>query len=349
MSSPRVAELSQKLAESALAFREAYAGMVSVIAEIQDADIAKEAGYTRLSLLIADVARLNPRHASRLISHATAIAEVMTPTGHVMPARLPVVREALLAGELDGEQVEAIVRVVKKIPAHAPGDTTEIVEKHLVGIAREAPAATVVQHGEALLARIDADGVAPKEELAEPKNEFRYRRDAARWMHFSGKIEPESAEELDSMLGSLAKPDGPTDERSAVQRLGDAFCDVVHHAIDSPDHGVRGGEKPHLNAIMDYSRLLHSIGSGDPRRRGPAACGGGAADRLRREPHPRRAQRRLRAAGPGSHSPVGDHSAAGGIDRSGQGMCVSELHAPGAVVGCSPHQALVGWRRYQSR
>jgi len=261
MPSPRVAELSQKLAESSNAMREAYAGMVSVITEIQDADIAREAGYTRLSLLIADIARINPRHASRLISHADTIAEVMTPAGHVMPARLPVVREALLAGELDSEQVEAIVRVVKKIPAHAPGDTTEIVEKHLVGVAREAPAATVVQHGEALLARIDADGAAPKEELAEPKNEFRYRRDAAGWMHFSGKIEPESAEELDSMLGSLAKPDGPTDERSAVQRLGDAFCDVVHHAIDSPDHGLRGGEKPHLNATMDYTRLLHNIGS----------------------------------------------------------------------------------------
>jgi hypothetical protein len=236
--------------------------LVSVITEIQDADITKTAGYTRPSLLIADIARINPRHASRLISHAEAIAEVMTPTGHVTPARLPVVREALLAGELDAEQVEVIVRAVKKIPAHAPGDTAEVVEKHLVGVAREAPALTVAEHAAALLARIDADGAPPREgELAEPKNEFRYRRDAAGWMHFTGKIEPESAEELDSMLGALAKPDGPSDERSALQRLGDAFCDVVHHAIDSSDHGVRGGEKPHLNATMDYTRLLHGIGS----------------------------------------------------------------------------------------
>src|SRR3990170_3749979 len=122
MSGSRVVELSQKLAESANALREAYAAMVSVITEIQDADIVKSAGYTRVSLLIADIARINPRHASRLISHADAIAEVMTPTGHVTPARLPVVREALLAGELDAEQVEVIVRAVKKIPAHAPGD-----------------------------------------------------------------------------------------------------------------------------------------------------------------------------------------------------------------------------------
>jgi hypothetical protein len=99
MSDPRVVELSQKLAESANVWRESYAAMVSVIAEIQDADIAKTAGYTRPSLLIADIARINPRSASRLISHADAIAEVMTPTGHVTLARLPVVREALLAGD----------------------------------------------------------------------------------------------------------------------------------------------------------------------------------------------------------------------------------------------------------
>ena len=73
MSSPHEVELSQKLIESANALYESYAGMVSVIAEIQDADITKEAGYTQLSLLIADVAGINPRFASRLISHADAI------------------------------------------------------------------------------------------------------------------------------------------------------------------------------------------------------------------------------------------------------------------------------------
>jgi hypothetical protein len=61
-------------------------------------------------------------------------------------------------------------------------------------MAREAPAATLVEHAAVLLARIDAGGQPPREELAEPKSEFRYRRDAAGWMHFSGRIEPESAE-----------------------------------------------------------------------------------------------------------------------------------------------------------
>ena len=236
--------------------------MVSVISEMRDADVARLAGYKRLGMLVADVARINPRQASRLINHAEAIAEEVTPTGHVRPARLPVVREALLGGELDAEQVDAILRSVKKIPDWAPGDTPELVEKHLVEIARDASASVVAKHGETLLARINPDGDQPKgEALAAPKNVFRSSRDEAGWMHFSGSIEPESAEELDAMLGALAKPDGPSDERPATQRLGDAFCDVIHHAIDSPDQPTRGGEKPHLNATMDFAALRKGVGT----------------------------------------------------------------------------------------
>jgi len=255
MSNARLAELTQKLTESTTAVRQAYTSLLLAIVDMLSTDIAHEAGYSRLSMLIADTARITPRHAARLIKHADAIAEVMTPTGHVTPARLPVLRAALLDGVLDIEQVDVILRVMNKIPTSTSSDTVDLAEKHLVDLAREAPVSVVAKHGEALLARIDADGDQPQDaELAEPKNAFRYRRDQAGWMHFTGTIEPESAEELDAMLGALAKPDGPSDERPVVQRLGDAICDVVHHAIDVPELPVRGGEKPHLNATMNYHR-----------------------------------------------------------------------------------------------
>ena len=186
----------------------------------------------------------------------------MTPTGHVAPPPLPLVRDALRDGVLDPDHVDAIAETVKKIPAWAPGNTPEIVEKHLVETARAAHPSVVRSHGETLLSRIDPDGDQPADEaLAEPKNTFRSRRDQAGWMHFTGTIEPETAEELDAMLGALAKPDGPSDDRHPTQRLGDAFCDVIHHAIDSPDLPARGGEKPHLNATMDYTHLLAGIGT----------------------------------------------------------------------------------------
>jgi hypothetical protein len=139
-----------------------------------------------------------------------------------------------------------------------------IVEKHLVDLARDTNATTLRTHGEALLARLNPDGDQPSDDtLAEPINAFRYRRDRSGRMHFTGDINPETAEELDAMLGALAKPDGPTDHRHHTHRLGDAFCDVVHHAIGTGVSGlpVRSGEKPHLNLTIDYSQLLDSVGS----------------------------------------------------------------------------------------
>ncbi len=349
MSSSRVVGLIQKLDSSAAAFREVYASLVSVISEMRDADVAHLAGYRRLSLLVSDVTRLNPRFATRLITHAEVIAEVVTPTGHVTPARLPVVREALLAGDLDAEQVDAVVRTVKKIPDWAPGDTVEVVEKHLVAMARTGPAHVLAKHGETLLARIDPDGDQPAEVLAAPKNVFRYRRDEAGWMHFTGIIDPESAEELDSMLGALAKPGGPEDERHPTQRLGDAFCDVVHHALTSDKMPVRGGVKPHLNATVDLEVLRKGVGTAT--LEGGALLGAAAARRLACDAgdHADGDERCVGPVGCGPHPPPGHPRPAGSVERSGWWVCVPELRSSGAVGGCASHSPLARRRRHRPR
>jgi hypothetical protein len=152
------------------------------------------------------------------------------------------------------------VRVVNKIPTHAPGDTTEIVEKHLVEIARQAPASVVREHGQTLLDRIDPDGDQPKEELATPKNSLRYSRTSDGRINLTASLEPETGEELVAMVDTLARPEGPEDQRSLEQRQGDALCDIIHHAIDSEDLPTRGGEKTHLNATMDYTDLVNGVG-----------------------------------------------------------------------------------------
>jgi len=188
---PGLPELAWNLVEIVTQMRKLHSSALTVIAELESADVARVAGYSSLSALVSDLVRITPRRASRLIAQAGLVAEVVTPTGHVTPAVLPLVRDALRDGVLDPDHVDAIAETVKKIPAWAPGETPEIVEKHLVETARVAHPSVVRAHGETLLARIDPDGDQPADEaLAEPKNVFRYRRDQAGWMHFAGKIEP---------------------------------------------------------------------------------------------------------------------------------------------------------------
>jgi hypothetical protein len=257
---PGLPELAHDLIETFTQMRTLRATALALISKMETADVVRDSGYSSLPALISDLVRITPNRASKLIAQARLVAETLTLTGHVTPARLPLVRDALEEGVLDADHLEAIAEVMKKIPDSTPGDTAEIVEKHLVDTARVTHSSVVRTHGVALLARIDADGTPP-EELAAPKNVFRSSRDEAGWMHFSGRIEPESAEELDSLLGALAKPDSPTDERHPTQRLGDAFCDVVHHAITSDTLPSRGGEKPHLNVTVDHSVLQKGVGT----------------------------------------------------------------------------------------
>jgi hypothetical protein len=258
---PGLPELAHDLVDIFGQMRALRGAALAVISEMESADVVRDSGYSSLSALVSDLVRITPHRAAKLIAHVGLVAETRTLTGHVTPARLPLVREALAEGVLDADHLAVIAEVMKKVPDSAPGDTAEIVEKHLVETARVAHSSVVRAHGVALVARIDADGTPPAEELAAPKNLFRSSRDEAGWMHFSGRIEPESAEELDSLLGALAKPDGPTDDRHPTQRLGDAFCDVVHHALTSDTLPSRGGEKPHLNATVDYSVLQKGVGT----------------------------------------------------------------------------------------
>jgi hypothetical protein len=254
-------ELAHDLAEVMRQMRVLHGSALSLISVMESAAVVEGSGYTGLAGMLTDLLRVTPRRAHRLIAQAGLVAESVTPTGHVTPARLPLVREVLAEGVLDADHVDAIVESVKKIPTWAAADATEVMEHHLVDIARSAPSSVVRSHGAVLLERIDADGTPPKEDLAVPRNVFRSSRDASGWMRFSGVIDPEAAEELDSLLGALGKPDGPCDERHPTQRLGDAFCDVVHHALTSDTLPTRGGEKPHLNATMDLTILQKGVGS----------------------------------------------------------------------------------------
>jgi hypothetical protein len=260
---PGLPEHAQNLIEITEQIRTLHGSVLTMIAALEHADVARTAGYPSVAALVSDLIRITPQRAARLVAQAGLVTETVTPTGHVTPTRLPLMRAALAEGVLDPDHMDAIAATVKKIPAWAPGDTAEVVEKHLVDLARGTHSSVVRAHGETLLARIDADGDQPADE-PEPVNMFRYRRDQSGRMHFTGAIDPETAEELDAMLGALAKPDGPSDDRHQTQRLGDAFCDVVHHAIDAPgssDLPVRGGEKPHLNITMNYNQLLQGIGT----------------------------------------------------------------------------------------
>src|SRR5918996_3806838 len=82
----RAPELITKLGETMSQIRVLNAELLDVIAEMESEQIVKVTGYGRLPNLVAEVLRVTPREAKRLVDQAAQIAETLTPTGHVTPA-----------------------------------------------------------------------------------------------------------------------------------------------------------------------------------------------------------------------------------------------------------------------
>src|SRR2546425_7310031 len=245
--------------------RQLHAKALDIVGEMDAEDIAQLAGYPTTAMFLRESQRLSQRQANNLVNQAQQCHQSLTPTGHTQPAQLPLVREALPEGVLDAEHIDVIAKVMANIPASAPLDARELVESTLVEQARHGDPNDVKHAGKLLLERLDPDGAAPKDdELAQPVNKLRYHRTDTGRMKFTGDIEPEAAELLDAMLSPLAKPQ-PTspqipDERSPGQRLGDAFCEIVHMARDSEKLPAEGGERPNINVTVDYDKLAAGTG-----------------------------------------------------------------------------------------
>jgi hypothetical protein len=257
--------LHDELSDVTAQIRLLEAKALDIVAEMESADIARLAGYRTLPLFLRATQRLSARQAARMVAHAEQTAQRLTPTGHRQPAALPAVREALAEGVLDGEHVQVIIDALKDLPPCADAAARELVETTLVAEARSNEPGYVREVGKALLDRIDQDGPEPRaEDLAEPVNLLRYSRSRNGRMKLTADLDPETGELLDALLSPLSKPQpiSPSipDPRSAAQRLGDAFCDVIRLAAAAEAGPSEGGHRPTIIVTFPYEKLAANTG-----------------------------------------------------------------------------------------
>ena len=257
-------ELPAALVEKMTTYRKLYAEILDTVAEMNTTRVAEQAGYPSLHAFLNHLLHLNTADAARLVAHAEQVSETVTPTGHVRPAPLPTVRQALHKGELDPRHLDAVTDAVARLPEWATVEHRELVESTLAETARSEAPRVVREHGRILLERIDQDGTEPSDEPAEAGNVFRYRRLPGGGMAFRGRLDPETAGTLDALLGPLAKPqhtDGIPDPRAPEQRVGDGLAAIIHLAATCGDAPTRGGVKPHLTVTVGYHVLAGQVGA----------------------------------------------------------------------------------------
>src|SRR5256885_3725737 len=92
---PRGPELVAALMEVTADIRRLQAKALEIVAEMDQEQIGKAAGYASLPVFLRDTLRVSQRTATRTVARAQQITQTWTPTGHTTPAPLPTMREAL--------------------------------------------------------------------------------------------------------------------------------------------------------------------------------------------------------------------------------------------------------------
>ncbi|HEU5469101.1 MAG TPA: DUF222 domain-containing protein, partial [Actinophytocola sp.] len=139
----RGAELPAALTEIFTRMRRDYAAALDIINDIAQHHTELFTGYASPARYLAELVRITTRKATTLITQAEQIAVAVTPTGHVAPAQLPIVRQAARAGVLDADHLEAIAEAVAAVPEWAGAENRQVVESALTHTARTSDARVV--------------------------------------------------------------------------------------------------------------------------------------------------------------------------------------------------------------
>ena len=254
------------LRESENCLRREYATLLDLIAEVETRNLATEHGYGSLPEFLRDVLRITRTEANRRIDHTHAVTPVALVSGGTMDPPLPRTAEALRAGELGPEHVDAIAKALTGLPISVMPDDRLWAEGVLVEAAASMDARTLATVGARVRARLDQDGTPPSDvELANPVNELRFATRPNGRTVFRGELDPEASALFQTVLSPLAKPRPRADEgpdlRSAAERHGDALVEILQLAADSGELPSEAGEKPHLLVTIPLQALRAGLGT----------------------------------------------------------------------------------------
>ncbi len=239
------------LVEREARMRRDYADILELIAEAKRRGVDSLKGYRDLPDLFKDLLRWSTRESRRRITQAEAVCETTSPSGAPVPPAYP--HTAAAVAELSAEQIEVITTAPQAVEQILTEAAAVLDPTKLKYLARSAAA------------RLDQDGPEPTEqELVQPRNTLRTTKRRDGRLGFEGVLDAEAGAKFLALLSPLAKPrpstiEGP-DLRSAAERHGDAFVEVIDLAASTNGLPSEGGEKPHLHVTIDHRALRDEIG-----------------------------------------------------------------------------------------
>ena len=212
--------------------------------EFGDTGLAKVQGFHNASRLIAASTGGSRHEAARLIAVGRATAQRQSFGGERLPARHPHAAAALQRGEIGLEAASAITAMLDRVAVRADPARADRVEAALVGLASRAPLDLLMRGVREAEARLDEDGVEPREEELRQERSLTMREDVHGMLHLHARLDPEHAAPVKAAIEALVSDAlrrrepgssalGPVvdDQRTIPQIQADALAELARHSL----------------------------------------------------------------------------------------------------------------------
>ncbi|MGH3913214.1 MAG: DUF222 domain-containing protein [Pseudonocardiaceae bacterium] len=259
----RIDGLLDSLRAAETEYRQSYARVLDLIAELEVERAGATSGFGTTARLVAGVLNLSSGEARVRAEHAELLTARRSLTGEVLPPTLPATAAELAAGAIGPTHLRVITATMRRIPSTTHPDAVAEAEQTLAQMARRFDPPALSRLGERLLAHLDPDGTAPSEE-PEAQRELRVRTGSDGTVRLAGILDPEGGARVREVLGSLNQRrspiDGVPDDRSPARRDADALVEAMSSLLDEGRLPSRGGQRPHLVITLTLSDLIHGLG-----------------------------------------------------------------------------------------
>ncbi|MGQ0778155.1 MAG: DUF222 domain-containing protein [Pseudonocardiales bacterium] len=262
----RIEGLLESLRAAEIEYRQAYARVLDVVAELDAEKAGAAAGFGTTARLLAGMLNLSAGQARVRVEHAESLTARRSLTGQELPPALPATAAELATGAIGPSHLRVITATLRRIPPTTHPDEVARAEQtlaHLARLARRFDPPALTRLAERLLAHLDPDGRAPSEE-PEEQRELRVRTGADGTVRLAGTLDPEGGARVKEVLGSLnqrrAPIEGVPDQRSPARRDADALVEAMTSLLDEGELPTRAGQRPHLVITVTLNDLIYGLG-----------------------------------------------------------------------------------------
>ncbi len=214
--------------------------------EFGDIGLAKAQGFHNPVRLIAASTGASRADAQRLITVGAATADRQAFSGERLPSRHPHVADALQSAAISLEAASAITSMLERVSMRADVSRVDVAEHALVELAARVPLETLMRGVREAEARLDPDGVEPREDELRMERSLTMHEDGRGVVHLHARLDPESAAPVKAAIEALVsdalrrrQPGGEApvidDLRSIPQIQADALAALARHTLGCSD------------------------------------------------------------------------------------------------------------------